>query len=188
MRRPATLLLALLLAACASAKTDTYTLSAVPLPRALAGSPLHPPLEIGEVSVPATIDRDEIVLTAPGDRLNVASDSVWGAPLNQLIRRALSDDLSERLPPGSVLASGDPAPPRGLRIVTVSIDQFGGDTSGRVVLRASWIITRSGERPTGTPHRARIVVEAGAGTPRAVVPAMSQALAQLADRIAATVS
>jgi hypothetical protein len=38
------------------------------------------------------------------------------------------------------------------------------------------------------PHRARIEVNAGAGTPRAVVPAMSQALALLADRIAATVS
>ena len=188
MRPPATLLLALLLAACASAKTNTYTLSAVPPARPPAGLLVRPPLEVGEVSVPATIDRDEIVLTAPGDQLNVANNSVWGAPVDQLIRRALSDNLSERLPPGSVLAPGDPAPPRGLRMVTVSIDQFGGDTSGHVVLRASWITTRPGERPSGAAHRARIEVDASAGTPRAVVPAMSKALAQLADRIAATVS
>jgi uncharacterized protein len=188
MRLPASLLLALLLAACASAQTDTYTLSAVPPARMATGSPVRPPLEVGEVSVPATIDRDEVVVVAPGDRLNVSSNSVWGAPLGQLIRRALSDDLSARLPPGSVLPPGDLAPPRGLRIVSLSIDQFSGDTAGHVVLRASWLLIRSGERPTGTPHRERIEVDAGAGTPRAVVPAMSRALGVLADRIAATVS
>ncbi len=188
MRLSASLLLALLLAACASAQTDTYTLSAIPPARMAVGSPIHLPLEVGEVSIPATIDRDEIVLVAPGDRLGVSSNSVWGAPLNQLIRRALSDDLSARLPPGSVLAPGDPTPARGLRILTVSIDQFGGDTAGHVVLRASWFLTRSGETPTGRPHREQIEVDAGAGTPRAVVPAMSRALATLADRIAATVS
>ncbi len=188
MRRAASLLLALLLAACASAKTDTYTLSAVPPAHMAVGSPIRPSLEVGEVSIPATIDRDEIVLVAPGDRLDVSSNSVWGAPLNQLIRRALSDNLSERLPPGSVLAPGDPAPPRGLRTVTVSIDQFSGDTSGRVILRASSILARSGEVPTGRSHRERIEINAGAGTPRAVVPAMSQALGVLADRIAATIA
>ncbi|HJS86857.1 MAG TPA: PqiC family protein [Acetobacteraceae bacterium] len=188
MRRAASLLVALLLAACASAKTDTYTLSAVPPVHVAAGPPVRPPLEVGEVSIPATIDRDEIVIRAPGDRLDVSSNSVWGAPLDQLIRRALSDDLSERLPPGSVLALGDPAPPHGLRIIAVSIDQFSGDTSGRVVLRASWIVSRSGERPTGKPHRERIEIDAGTGIPRAVVPAMSRALGVLADRIAAGVS
>jgi uncharacterized lipoprotein YmbA len=187
MRLPASLLLALLLAACASAPTETYTLSAVPPARMAVGSPVRPPLEVGEVAIPATIDRDEIVIAAPGDRLNVSANSVWGAPLQQLIRRALSDDLSARLPPNSVLPPGDPAPPRGLRILTLTIDQFSGDTSGKVVLRASWLLARSGERPTGTPHRDRIEVNAGAGTPRAVVPAMSRALGVLADRIAATV-
>jgi uncharacterized protein len=188
MRHPASLLLALLLAACASAPTQTYTLSAVPPERTAVGSPIRPPLEVGEVSIPATIDRDEIVIAAPGDRLNVSANSVWGAPLNQLIRRALSEDLSARLSPGSVLSPGDPAPPRGLRILTLSIGQFGGDTAGHVVLRASWLLARSGQPPSGTPHRERIEVDASAGTPRAVVPAMSRALGILADRIAATVS
>jgi uncharacterized lipoprotein YmbA len=125
--RTQVLLLVLLLGACASAKTDTYTLSAVPPARQpVAGTPLRPPIEMGEVSIPAVIDRDEIVLAAPGDRLDVASDSLWGAPVRQLIRRALSDDLTARLPPGSVLPPGAPAPRAGLRILTVSIEQFGG--------------------------------------------------------------
>lgn len=189
MRTYAPMLLVLLLAACSSAPTETYTLSSVPpAGPARTGSPVRPPLEVGEISVPATIDRDEIVLVAPNDRLQLASTSIWGAPVRQLIRRALSDDLSERLPPGSVLPPGDPAPTRGLRILTVSIEQFAGDTAGHVVLRAAWLLARSGQPPSGTPHRERIELDAGAGTARAVVPAMSRALGVLADRIAAEVS
>lgn len=181
-------LLALLLGGCASAATDTYTLSSVPPGRQVpAGAPLRPPLEMGEVSIPATIDRNEIVLNAPGDRLNVAANSIWGAPIRQLIRRALSDDLTARLPPGSVLPPGDPGPKTGLRILTVSIEQFGGDTSGHVVLNAAWILVPSGTPPTGIPRREHIDVDAGAGTPQAVVPAMSQALGMLADRIVMSV-
>ena len=182
------LLLVLLLGACASAKTDTFTLSSVPPARQARGVPLHPPMEMGEVSIPATMDRNEIVLAAPGDRLDVASNSIWGAPVRQLIRRALSDDLTARLPSGSVLPPGDPAPAAGLRILTVAIDQFSGDTSGHVVLSAAWILAPSGTPPTGVPHRERVEVNAGTGTPQAVVPAMSQALGALADRIAASVS
>ncbi len=189
MRTYAPMLLVVLLAACSSAPTDTYTLSAVPPAHpANSRSPLHPPLEVGEVSIPATIDRNEIVLVAPGDRLQVISTSIWGAPVRQLIRRALSDDLTERLPPGSVLPPGDPAPARGLRILTVSIEQFSGDTAGHVVLRAAWLLARSGQPPSGTPHRERIELDAGAGTARAVVPTMSRALGVLADRIAAELS
>lgn len=180
-------LLVLLLGGCASAKTDTFTLSSVPPGRqALAGPSLRPPVEVGEVSIPATVDRNEVVLNAPGDRLEVASNSIWGAPVRQLIRRALSDDLTARLPPGSVLPPGDPGPKAGLRILTVSIDQFGGDTSGHVVLSAAWLLAPSGTAPTGTPHRARIEVNAGSGTPAAVVPTMSRALGMLADRITAS--
>ncbi|HEY5301286.1 MAG TPA: PqiC family protein [Acetobacteraceae bacterium] len=180
-------LLALLLGGCASAATATYTLSSVPPGRQVpAGTPLRPPLELGEVSIPVTIDRNEIVLNAPGDRLNVAANSIWGAPIRQLIRRALSDDLTARLPPGSVLPPGDPGPKAGLRILTVSIDQFGGDTSGHVVLSAAWLLAASGTPPTGTPRRARIELDAGAGNAAAVVPTMSAALGRLADRIAAS--
>lgn len=189
MRGPVWLLLALLLAACSSAPTDYYTLSPVPPSHAArSGRALHPPLEVGEVSIPATIDRNEVVLVAPGDRLEIVGTSVWGAPVRQLIRRALSDDLAERLPHGSVLPLGDPAPKGGLRILTVSVQQFEGDTAGHVVLRAAWNLARSGQAPSGAPHHERIELNAGAGTARAVVPTMSRALGILADRIAASVS
>ncbi len=79
MRKSASLLLVVLLAACASATTDYYTLTAVPPAQpGLPAARLRPPIEVGEVSIPATIDRDEVVLAAPGDRLDVASDQRVG--------------------------------------------------------------------------------------------------------------
>lgn len=186
LRLAAPLLLAASLAACASAKTYTYTLSAVPPAAAThAGRPLHPPIEVGEVGIPATIDRDSIVLSAPGDHLEVLPNSVWGAPVRQLIRRALSDDLTARLPPGSVLPPGTSPPRGGLRIVTVEVQRFEGSTSGHVVLDAAWTVARSGSAPTGIPRMEQVTVNAGSGNPDAVVPAMSAALGKLADRIAA---
>lgn len=184
-RNAAILLIAFGLAACTSAKTSTFTLSAVP-PQGTqpSGRALRPPVEVGEVAIPATIDRDSIVLTAPSDRLEVLPNSVWGAPIRQLVRRALSDDLTQRLPPNSVLSPGTPAPRHGLRIITVSIQQFSGGTDGRVVLDANWTIAHSGSQPAGMPSHARITVNAGQGTPAAIVPAMSKALGELSDRIA----
>jgi uncharacterized protein len=186
--RKAAILLVLALAACSSAKTDTYTLSAVPPSGpAPTGPALRPPIEVGEVGIPATIDRDEIVLVAPGDRLEVQGTSVWGAPVRQLIRRALSEDMAARLPAGSVLPPGAPTPRSGLRILTVAFERFSADTAGRVSLRADWTLTRAGQAPTALPHVEQVEVNAGRGTVAAVVPAMSRALGLLADRIAARI-
>ncbi len=181
-------LVALLLGACASAQTTYYTLSPVsPAAQATSGMALKPPIEVGEVSIPPTIDRDEIVIAAPGDRLDLSANAAWGAPIRQLIRRTLSADLTARLPPGSVLPLGDPAPSGGLRIVTLNIQQFGGDASGRVVLQTTWRLSRSGSTSTGPPHSEMIELHAGSGKVPAIVPAMSQALAELASRIAQSV-
>lgn len=181
----AALALMLALSGCASAKTTTYALSPVP-PARTAAHALSLPIEVGEVSIPPSIDRNAIVLRAPGDRLEVAGTSVWGAPIQELIRAALSDDLTARLAPGSVLPPGAPSPSGGLRIVTVIIREFGGDVSGRVVLDAAWATARSGTEPRAPLEETRIVRQAADGTAAAVVPVMSQALGVLADRIAAT--
>jgi uncharacterized protein len=184
MRRLAPVLV-LILASCGSVPTQTYTLTSVPPSQpASQGRALQPPIELGDVSIPATIDRSSIVQIASGGRLDVHGEAVWGAPLQQLIRRTLSADLAHRLPPGSVLAPGDPAPPGGLRILLVNIEQFASDTSGRVTLTADWTLSRGGQA-SGTPRHEVITVEAGSGAVSAVVPAMSSALGELADRIAA---
>ncbi|MDQ2804476.1 MAG: PqiC family protein [Pseudomonadota bacterium] len=177
----------LLLAACGSLATTYYTLTPVPSAQSASSGPaLKPPIEVGQVSLPAIIDRDAIVVAGGGGRLDISSESVWGAPLGEIVRRALFADLTARLPRGSVLPPGDAGPRGGPRTLTLNVQQFGGDTSGRVVLQTDWTLTREGGRAP-PPHRVSIEINAGSGKPAAIVPAMSRALGELADRIAATI-
>ncbi len=184
IRRPVLLLLSLLLSACGSAPTVDYTLTPAPAARPVAAVPLMPPIEVGEVSIPGVIDRDAVVVAAPGGQLDVSGTAIWGGPLQQMIRSTLSTNLASRLPSGSVLSPGDPAPPGGLRILLLNVLRFWGDTGGHVTLAADWVLTRNG-KALSDPHHEVITVAAGSGKVSTIVPAMSRALGMLADRIAA---
>ncbi len=187
--RRVTLWVVLLLAGCGSASTSYYTLDPMSPATPLFGShALRPPIEVAQIQLPGTIDRSSIVLDAGSDRLDVSANDAWGAPLDQTIRRTLSSDLSERLPAGSVLPPGTPAPSGGVQVLTVIIDRFIGDTNGRVILSVAWSITRSGATSSGPLHRERIETTARSGSVADVVPAMSKALAELANRIAITLT
>ncbi|HET6182923.1 MAG TPA: PqiC family protein [Acetobacteraceae bacterium] len=176
-----------LLAACSSAPTVVYTLNPVPPApsRAAAGPPLDPPIELGQVMIPGVIDRDSVVIAAPGGQLDVNGTAVWGGPLGEMIRRTLSANLAARLAPGSVLAPGDPAPPGGVRVLLVNVQRFWGDTQGQVGLVADWSLAKQDGSALGEPHRVVVSVKAASGDVSAVVPTMSRALGLLADRIAA---
>ena len=178
----------LLLTACGSTPTRFYTLTSIPPTAATTtGLALSPPLEVGQVSIPGALDRDAIVISAGSGQVDVKGEQVWASPIGEMIRSTLSADLTARLPPGSVLPPGDPGTKAGVGVLVVSIQRFGGDTSGRVVLVAEWTIFRNGALTAPPPRSVSIELNAPAGTVDAVVPVMSRALGALADRIAQTV-
>ena len=121
----------------------------------------------------------------------------WAAPLGELARRALTQDLERRLPTGAVIYPDAPKPPaaRGLVIDLLSVRP---DAAGGVVLDASWTWVAPRALPTATAtggagptpvalpsrpvHLTTAAVEGGVET---IAPELSALLAQLADRIAA---
>ncbi|HEY6434856.1 MAG TPA: PqiC family protein [Acetobacteraceae bacterium] len=180
--------IAALLFGCSSPPTHFYTLTAVPPARPVtAGVPLSPPIEVGDVPVPAVLDRDAIVLSE-GDRLDISGQDEWGAPLGRLIRQTLTADMMFRLPPGSVLAPGSTAPRSGLRILSVNVLRFGGDAAGTVVLDASWSLLKAGTSDVLRSGHEVIHARAASGKVADVVPAMGQALGELADRLAGAIA
>jgi uncharacterized protein len=182
--RLSALLLLLLLTACGSSpKTQFYTLDAVPGAGQAETVHAHGPIMVGHVDLPATLDRLWIVRSGSGNAIEVSDVDRWAAPLDELVRNALTGDLRSRLPPGTVLAPGDTAP-EGTRTVTLNVLQFMADQSGRVVLDTDWSVQRGNRR--GMPQHAEIQVAGSGNSGAAVAAAMSQAVAQLADRIAAT--
>jgi uncharacterized lipoprotein YmbA len=177
----------LLLVGCGSSpKTHFHTL--VPEPPAQGASPMPGtglPIQIGDVNLPGTLDRQSLVTRGPGTTLNVSDQDRWAAPLDELIRRALTSDLRDRLGVERVLAPGDARPPGGVLVVALNIQRFSGDSAGDVVLDTDWTIGKTTPDGALQTHHALLRVKAASGSPDAITAAMSQALGQLADEIAA---
>ncbi|HEX4025678.1 MAG TPA: PqiC family protein [Steroidobacteraceae bacterium] len=198
--------LAMLLAGCGhSPPTRFFTLAAVradAAQRAFAGAPV----QVRAVHIPAVLDRPERVVGRSPQQLDIVETQQWGAPLDDMIRRVLSQDLSARLPAGMVLMARAPAS-LGTRGVVVDIQEFQPDAGGNVVLDASWVVLGAvpaaqggqqahglGRNSTSSPQADQPIARGarrwqlpgGAGAD-AQVAGMSALLGRLADAIAASV-
>src|SRR5678815_4057517 len=87
-------------------------------------------IRVARVSLPGEIDRPELVQRIDANRLQLAEGDRWAAPLGEMIRRTLADDLRLRVPP----ATGEPDS------LYVDIEEFIGGPDCTVSLRAAWNI------------------------------------------------
>ena len=179
----------LLLAGCGSSPpTHFFSLNAVPPAGGTRTARLKgPPLQVRDIELPPTLDRLEMVERGPGTQVQIMGSDRWAAPLKGLIRKTLTQDLSDRLGDKAVLAPGTPVESGKAQVLILSIQEFSADTAGRVTLDARWSLGRGNPpKPVLTRH-ATLHVDAGSADPGAVAQGMSQALGQLADRIAQAV-
>ena len=84
--------------------------------------------------------------------LDISDQDRWSAPLADMTRNVLSQDLATYLPPGMVVLPDAPAPATTAQIV-VSIAQFGPQASGKVVLVGSWSLLKGNSAEAGSPPR-----------------------------------
>jgi uncharacterized protein len=175
---------AALLTACpTSPAIQYYTLNSI-APTVTADGHTGYPVWISTVIVPKTLDRTQLVRRASANRLDVSENSRWAAPLDDMVRRVLSQDMATRLPEGMVIQPGEPLPSGRLRRIAVELSTFESDLEGHVVLNAQWTLESGDNGAVQLRRDEHIAIEAGAGTPDAVSAGMSRALAILADRIA----
>jgi len=166
-----------LIGACSSSPpTRFYTLSDT----APEGTP---PAGVGwvrivGVTIPGEIDRPELVRRMGPNQLSIAGFDRWAAPLDQTIRRALSDDISRRVP--------NPSPGQQYS-VSVDIHEFYGDGSCNVTLRAAWALKQS-PPASSQPVNEEIQVSSSGACTATLPGTMSIALGQLSDRIIAGVA
>ena len=178
--------LVLLLAACASSPpTRFYTLDPVPARVTLPASGLT--LQVAAVHIPGVLDRQEMVRESSPERLQLSDRNRWGAPLAEMMRRVLAQDLAARLP-GSTVLPPETVPPAGTRVLAVDVQRFDAGPSGKIRLEGSWseLAAPSG-KPLLTRH-VRLTAPAQAGGYRGQAKAMSLLLGRLADRIASSLA
>lgn len=175
--------LALLTACGSSAPTQFYTLRSMPSATGVQSSSTLP-LRIARVEVPATLDRPEIVRELPNNQVKVDDLSHWSAPLGQLMRTALVEDLIRLLPNGKVVPSDAPKP---AAVVDVSVEVVAiHETATSVSLDATWTQTRPAmDAGATTVQTQSFSVPLADRSNGAYADALSRALAQLADAIAA---
>lgn len=176
--RIAILWIALGLAGCSTASPMTYLILSPVSGTVYASS--GPAVAVGQVAIPPAIDRSFLTTGSSATTLQISYNARWAAPLGGMAQTILARDLAARLPEHDVLMPGDPVPAKAL-IVSINITTF-LPYPDQVVLEADWSLSRPGGQ---IMRSARVqIVTASAATPGAQAQAMSQALGQLADKIA----
>lgn len=169
-----------------SPATHFYTLD--PVAPGRGGRPgISEPVQVVAVHMPPLLDREEIVRESASNKIAFTSENRWGAPLDEMVRRVLTQDLSDRLPQGSVVLPNDPTPPNARKIV-VSVLQFQSDPSGGVVLDGSWSLLKLGAEVPALTRPVYVVEQSGASDYGSQVKAMSQAIGDLADQISTSLA
>jgi uncharacterized lipoprotein YmbA len=173
---------AVALGGCRSAPTRIYTLE--PSAPASHIDVYHSPaLRIDTLTVPASWDRIEILKRSAAGTLQLSDFDHWAAPLAQMARQTLSDDLDQRLPSGSVIYPRLPKPSGALG-VNVDILEF-NIVASQASMRVSWIIVPFGDAQSAKRSAAELRSSMSSEDPAAVAQAWSDLIGKLADRIAA---
>ena len=179
------LVLTLLLAGCSffsKSQSKFYTLDRLP-PATAPVATRGLPVAIDGVELPPGLDRREIVVRQANQQLQVRSAEQWSASLQPLVLHTLAFDLADRLPEGMVILPGASRPSGALRAIGVVFEDFTAGPDAKVVLDGRWIVRVSGQ-PDVTHHE-RISIDIAALDSANIASGTSQAIAALADRMAA---
>jgi uncharacterized lipoprotein YmbA len=171
-----------------SPPTRFFTLDSLPPTAATAGAFVGQPLRLDSVHVPAALDRAEVVRQLAPNELDVSEMDHWGAPLGELVRRALTQDLAQRLPPGAVIFpdAPKPAPARDLVVDILDIQTQGGG----VTMVVSYTLVQGLPQPDkpklpNVQHQVTLNLPQASAAAADQADALSRLLAQLADHIVA---
>ncbi len=164
---------------CASPAARFYTLSAA---AAADGRPTaHYVVAVGPVSVPAAVDRAQLVLQTAPNRVSLDEFDRWAGPLDDGIASAVAQNLSVLLGTPNVVAGAVPGADPAYR-VRIDVQRFDSVPGKEVLVDAAWAVYPA----TGAPRGGRTVArEAVDGTDAdALVAAHSRALATVSADIA----
>jgi hypothetical protein len=170
----------------ASPATKFYTLVPAASPR--AGAPPAGPdrgvtLGVGPVTVPAYLDRPQIVTRQGSDELDLAEHDRWAEPLPDSIARVMAENLSAMLGTDRVAIFPWSVSQSVPYQVTVDLLRFDGALGGDIVLDARWRIV-AGDGKELLVKRSTLREATTAPGYGALVSSMSRALGGLSRDIA----
>jgi uncharacterized lipoprotein YmbA len=169
-----------LAAGCASPASRFYTLSAGTAP-ATTSSNLS--VAVGPVSVPAVVDRPQIVVTTGPNQVRLEEFNRWAAPLQNGIARVIAENLVAMLGAPRVTLSSQTLSADADYRAAIEVQSFESVPGEAAVLDAVWTVRRAkdGKAETGRTTVREAVQEKSYD---ALAAAHSRALARLSRDIA----
>ena len=175
------------LSGCASSPpTRLYVLPS--MTGAETASPAAPrdlTIGVGPVTLSPYLDRLPIVTRASRARLVLGEFDQWAASLQDLVTRALAENLSRLIPTERVVLHPWSRTVELDYQVTVDVMQFDAGPSGEVVLAARWRLLNAKEQAL-VMRQARFTAAAGRRDYDATIIAMGHTLDALSQDMAAT--
>jgi uncharacterized lipoprotein YmbA len=166
-------------------RIEYYTLAS-PDPGIAPPSSASPSVFVGPISVPAAVDRTQMVLSTGPNAVQISDDHRWAEPLRDGIARVVAETLTRDLGSSRVLASriasGTPVDYR----VAIEVQRFDSSLDGGATVDALWTITttRGGPARNGRTRAHEMV---HSRSPAALAAAHGRALQRVAGDIAAAI-
>src|SRR5262245_32595921 len=169
----------ILVGACASPSSRFYTLSAGAAP---ATTPSNLSVVVGPVSVPAVVDRPQIVVTTGPNQVRLEEFNRWASPLQNGIARVVAENLVAMLgTPRVVLFSQTLGVDVDYR-VGIEVQRFESVPGDASTLDAVWTVSRKdGKSQTGRTTVREVASDKGYDS---LASAHSRGLARLSRDIA----
>jgi uncharacterized protein len=167
-------------AGCASPASRFYTLSATTTSAATSSDVS---VAVGPVSVPAVVDRPEIVVITGPNKVRLEEFNRWASPLQNSIARVVAENLVALLgAPRVILSSQSLSADADYRAV-IEIQSFDSVLGEAATLDAVWTVSRAKDGKSQTGRTTVREVTQGNGYD-ALAAAHSRALARLSQNIA----
>ena len=174
----------LLVAACAQTPpTQFYTLASLSQPQSSEAASEGITLALAPVSLPAYLDRPQIVTRLDATRMQIADFENWIEPLDSLIQRTLASNLQSDAGIRQVIRLPQRYTVEFDRGVEINLSRFETDQEGAAWIDADWLVIDGEERKLARRVFARQepVPEPGNTAERSL--AMSTLLDELSEAI-----
>ena len=184
--------LALITTGCAgTSKPSTFYLLS-PLPESGAGvqateDQSAPSVLVGPISLPAYLDRPQIVSVTADHQLLMNEFDRWAEPLKDNISRVLTENLSQLMGTPAVFAYAH----RGNKAtdfrVVIDVTRFDFSTEGMAYLTAFWTVSGKKDKVDLAQKKSVISITASSQDHKGRIDAQNRALTQLSREIAAMI-
>jgi len=151
--RIVTVCLAVVLAGCSrSPRVTFYTLEPGPQVETAAAATAAPTVVVGPVTLPALVDRPQLVVRIAPNRVEILETHRWAEPLKSEIPSLIAENLKRLLGSSRVSSylqhTGSDAEYR----VVVDIQRFESAPGKAVIVEADWSLRRAGGGAPKTGH------------------------------------